>query len=211
MKYMNISTNSFQLMWTFSVSIIPLITDPKLMEKTNLWSKPQEPMSQTNVSLAQLSNSEIKHVGNHVSCFNQLEWLFTTLTQGRSCKHWSLGGTLRRERSSHFRLSGPMGLRQFEWIEMRPIYLKCIESYFKKQKVLHITEMLIFKYRAISRLFFFIFVFSMQLMVNKICRWPDSNLRSLVLEATACSTEPLPLHIILFLLIPTQHKISQTC
>ena len=48
--------------------------------------------------------------------------------------------------------------------------------------------------------FFFIFVFSnqfIQLIVNRICRWPDSNHRSLVLEVTALPTEPqtLPLHL----------------
>ena len=37
---------------------------------------------------------------------------------------------------------------------------------------------------AIPGLFFFIFVFSIQLKVDKICRWLDSNRGSLVLEAT---------------------------
>ena len=50
-----------------------------------------------------------------------------------------------------------------------------------------------FKRDAILGLFFFIFVFSIQLMVNKVCRCLDSNHRSLVLEATALPTAPPPL------------------
>ena len=42
-------------------------------------------------------------------------------------------------------------------------------------------------------LFFFIFVFSIQLLENKICRCLDSNYRSLVLEVTTLPTEPQPL------------------
>ena len=46
-------------------------------------------------------------------------------------------------------------------------------------------------------LFFFIFIFSIQLNVSKcsiqICLWLDSNREPLVLEATALPTEPLPL------------------
>ena len=44
--------------------------------------------------------------------------------------------------------------------------------------------------------FFFIFVFSVQLIVKswlKFCRWLDSNSGPLVLEATALPTEPQPL------------------
>ena len=39
-------------------------------------------------------------------------------------------------------------------------------------------------------LFFFIIVFSIQLIVNKICLWLDSNHGSLVSEATTLPTEP---------------------
>ena len=46
---------------------------------------------------------------------------------------------------------------------------------------------------AIPGLFFFIFVFSKQLIVNKICRWLDLNHRSLVSEVNALPTEPQPL------------------
>ena len=50
---------------------------------------------------------------------------------------------------------------------------------------------------AIPSLFFFIFVFSVQLTVNnvqyKFGRWLDSNHGPLVLEATALPTEPQPL------------------
>ena len=49
---------------------------------------------------------------------------------------------------------------------------------------------------SIPCLFFFIFVFSTQLTVNKcsikVCRWLDSNRGSLVSEATALPTEPSP-------------------
>ena len=50
--------------------------------------------------------------------------------------------------------------------------------------------------------FFFIFVFSIQLAVNnvqyKFCRWRDSNLGPLVSEAIALPTEPQPLPKSLF-------------
>ena len=41
--------------------------------------------------------------------------------------------------------------------------------------------------------FIFIFVFSTQLQVSEICHLPDSNHRSLLLDATALPTEPQPL------------------
>ena len=43
--------------------------------------------------------------------------------------------------------------------------------------------------------FFFIFVFLIQLKVNKICQWQNLKCRSLVLEATALPTAPQPLPI----------------
>ena len=61
-----------------------------------------------------------------------------------------------------------------------------------------------FKKWAISGLFFFIFVFSIQLIVNtwiKVCWWLDSNRGTLVSEETALPTEPQPLpQFLLFLL-----------
>ena len=55
-----------------------------------------------------------------------------------------------------------------------------------------IADACFFKW-AFPGLFFFIFVFSIQLIVNKKCRWLDSNCGSLVSEATALPTEPQPL------------------
>ena len=46
---------------------------------------------------------------------------------------------------------------------------------------------------AIPGLFFFIFVFSIQLLLNKICWWLDLNRGSLVSEATPLPTESQPL------------------
>ena len=43
-------------------------------------------------------------------------------------------------------------------------------------------------YWAIPGLFFFIFIFSMQLTVDKICRWLDCNCGYLVSEANALPT-----------------------
>ena len=40
---------------------------------------------------------------------------------------------------------------------------------------------------------FFIFVFSIQQMFNKFCRWLDLNSGPLVSETTALPTEPQPL------------------
>ena len=58
------------------------------------------------------------------------------------------------------------------------------------------TVLLFFK-RAMPGLFFFIFVFSIQLTVNNVqyncCRRQDLNRGSLVSEATAQPTEPQPL------------------
>ena len=48
---------------------------------------------------------------------------------------------------------------------------------------------------AIPGLFFFIFVFSMQLIVNKFCRRLDSNLGSLVFESTALPTAYTVAHL----------------
>ena len=59
-----------------------------------------------------------------------------------------------------------------------------------------------FKKWAIPGLFFFIFVFSIQLTVNVqyiFCWWLDLNSRPLVMEATALPTEPPPLPQVTFL------------
>ena len=52
---------------------------------------------------------------------------------------------------------------------------------------------------VIPGLFFFIFVFSIQLTVNnvqnKFCRWLDSNREPLVSEVTTLPTEPQPLPV----------------
>ena len=59
------------------------------------------------------------------------------------------------------------------------------------------TSPTFFKKWAIPCLFFFIFVFYIQLRVNnvqyKFCRWLDLNHGPLVLEATALPIEPQPL------------------
>ena len=63
----------------------------------------------------------------------------------------------------------------------------------------NIRRIYLFKKWAILGLFFFIFVFSIQLTVNKwmsvikVCRWQVSNRGHLALEATALPTEPQPL------------------
>ena len=54
---------------------------------------------------------------------------------------------------------------------------------------------------AIAGLFFFIFVYSKQLIEIKICQWLDLNHRSLVSPVTALPTEPQPLTEKLFLQI----------
>ena len=62
-------------------------------------------------------------------------------------------------------------------------------------------KLLVFLIWAIRGLFLFIFVFSIQLIINnltnkcsiKFCRWLESNRRPLVSKATALPTEPQPL------------------
>ena len=49
-----------------------------------------------------------------------------------------------------------------------------------------------------SCLFFFIFVSSIQFVVNKICRWLHSSRGTLVLEATTVPIEPQPLPFVLY-------------
>ena len=59
---------------------------------------------------------------------------------------------------------------------------------------------------AIPGLFFFIFVFSIQSIVNKICRSLDSNRGSLVLEVTALPTEPQP--VLVYIVNHLRRKLS---
>ena len=60
----------------------------------------------------------------------------------------------------------------------------------------------------------FIFVFLIQLIVNKICWWLDSNRGSLVSEATALPTDPQPLpscfSMLLLLKIPKMPASSRS-
>ena len=58
-------------------------------------------------------------------------------------------------------------------------------------------EKLCFFNRPLPVSFPFILVVSIQLMVNKIYRWLDSNCGSLVTEATTLPAEPQPLALLL--------------
>ena len=82
--------------------------------------------------------------------------------------------------------------------------LNCI--YCLKQKVFEHNDQIfmsvlltwiVLKFRLFPASFFFIFVFSIQLMVNNICRWLNSNHGSPGSEATtlAIALQPFPQHM----------------
>ena len=71
--------------------------------------------------------------------------------------------------------------------------IKALRRQFPYLKTVFLNKYIFWKWAIPGLLFLFIFVFSIHLIVNKwikFCRWPDSNCKPLVLEATAPPTEP---------------------
>ena len=82
------------------------------------------------------------------------------------------------------------------FISLKKIIFSIFSSHVKSAWKVHFsfsTFLWTFFLLGHSRPLFLTFVFLIQFIVNKICRWLDSNSGSLALEATAPPTEPQPL------------------